>query len=86
MTKDEKLHLSKVASLGCIICRRPAEIHHLRNGVGMAQRNNHYNVIPLCEHHHRTGNYGEALHAGIKAFEANFGTEIELLEKVRAML
>ena len=86
MKKAEKLHLNAVAELGCIICRSPAEIHHPRSGVGMGQKSSHYDAIPLCHRHHRTGGHGVALHAGQKTFEANFGTEAELLEKVRAAL
>lgn len=86
MTKSEKLHLSRVADLGCIICHQPAEIHHLRTGMGMAQRNSNFNVIPLCPLHHRTGGYGTAFHAGRKAFEQNFGTEEELLKRVKGLL
>jgi hypothetical protein len=29
--KLEKEHLSKVASLGCLICQQPAICHHIRN-------------------------------------------------------
>lgn len=86
MKAIERLHLSKVAALGCIICGMPPEIHHLRHGMGMGQRNNYLNAIPLCHKHHRTGGHGVALHAGQKTFEANFGTELELLEKVKAMI
>jgi hypothetical protein len=86
MTKAEKQHLDNVASLGCIICRRPAEIHHIRKGAGMAMKSSHFDAIPLCPDHHRNGGYGTAIHAGQKAFEEKFGTEEELLQKVRAML
>ena len=54
MNKAEKEHLSKVASVGCIVCRMqgneesPAEIHHVRTGQGMGQRASNYEVIPLC--------------------------------------
>ena len=54
MNKAEKEHLSKVASVGCIVCRNlgfgesPAEIHHVRTGQGMGQRASNYKAIPLC--------------------------------------
>lgn len=54
MTKDEKLHLSHVADLGCIACRKmgfigtPAEIHHIRDGVGIGRRASNFETIPLC--------------------------------------
>ena len=54
MNKAEKEHLSKVAAVGCIVCRMqgneesPAEIHHIRSGQGISQRASNYEVIPLC--------------------------------------
>jgi hypothetical protein len=87
MTVAEKKHLQSLTDLGCIACllvgiRTPSvEIHHLRKGVGMGQRSNHYRAIPLCAPHHRTGGYGIALHAGQKAFERKYGTEEDLLEE-----
>lgn len=89
MKKDEKKYLSMVADLGCIACERlgffgtPAEIHHVRFGVGTSQRASHYDVIPLCPHHHRTGGYGEAIHAGQKIWQEQFGSEEELLNEIR---
>lgn len=91
-TEAEKTHLNRVAQLGCIVCnnlmmgRTPAEIHHLRDGQGVSQRSNHFRVIPLCPTHHRTGGYGVAFHAGEKAFEEKYGTELELLEQVNSLL
>ena len=91
-TKAEKIYLDRVAQLGCIVCLLqgiedcPAEIHHPRNGQGKGQRAPHRLGIPLCPPHHRTGGYGVAIHAGQKAWEAKFGTEIELVKKVRELL
>lgn len=85
MTKAEKAHLNRVAEMGCIICKRPAEIHHIGNGA-MGKQASNYEVIPLCPEHHRTGGYGVAVHAGRKAWEANFGSERDLLEKVNGMI
>ena len=75
------VHLTAVAVLGCIVCGRHAEVHHLRTGVGMGQRSSDYLAIPLCPDHHRNGGYGVAFHAGRKGFERNFGNEVELLEE-----
>lgn len=91
-TKAEKAHMSKVVELGCIACRTkgiygtPAEVHHLRVGVGMGQRSGHKKSIPLCPPHHRTGGFGVAIHAGQKTWEAEFGTEEELLAQVEDLL
>lgn len=92
MTKAERDHLSAVARIGCIVCRvlgygpTPAEIHHPRSLAGMGQKASHFDAIGLCAPHHRTGGHGVALHAGQRTWEANFGTEAELLEKVREIL
>lgn len=62
-----------------------AEIHHPRFLAGGAQKASHWDAIPLCPIHHRTGGYRMALHAGQEAWEARFGTEAELLDQVRAL-
>ncbi|WP_195994549.1 Ref family recombination enhancement nuclease [Citrobacter portucalensis] len=86
--KAEKLHLSRVAELRCIVCRNeglgdsPAEIHHCSSGTGMSVRADNFHVIPLCHTHHRTGGHGVAIHAGRQSWENNFGTETELLVQV----
>ena len=90
-TKAERDHMGAVAALGCVVCRNlgfgetPAEVHHIGNGtLGKKARN--FETIPLCDAHHRNGGHGVAVHAGRKAFEANFGTERELLEQTRREL
>ena len=84
-TKAEQQWLSRVAELGCIICGRPAEIHHIGNGA-MGKRSDHFSALPLCEIHHRTGGHGVAVHAGRLTWEQAFGTEKELLEKTKKMV
>lgn len=92
MTKEEKRHLGRVAELGCIVCRNigfgktPAEIHHIRNGQGMAQRASHFETIPLCPMHHRLGGYGVAFHAGAKTWQELYGYERDLLKEVMEMI
>ena len=83
MKKADKKFLDMIAGLGCIICKGPAEIHHIRSGVGMGQRSPHKRVLPLCPNHHRLGGYGVAFHAGQMAWENNHGTELNLLDKVQ---
>ena len=92
MTKAEKAHLSAVQELGCIACRvigyvdTPAEIHHVRHGQGASQRADHFHVLPLCPIHHRNGNHGVAFHAGKQTWQARFGTELDLLARVKSLL
>jgi hypothetical protein len=77
-------HKSRLAALGCILCDHlgtpgtPAEIHHLREGVGAAQRSSDWTAIPLCPEHHR-GNAG--LHGlGVRGFATRYRLdELDLL-------
>ena len=91
-TKAEKAHLDRVASLGCIICRNegqgyaPALVHHIRTGMGMRQRNSHFNVMPLCPRHHQTGGFGVAFHSGSREWQKIHGSELDLLAQVQSLL
>ncbi|HRH76082.1 MAG TPA: Ref family recombination enhancement nuclease [Cellvibrionaceae bacterium] len=90
----ERQHLGKLAALGCIACRHlgfigtPAEIHHLRDGAGMAQKTSHFEAIPLCPIHHRgtAGLKFPSIHMSKHDFIATFGTERELLEEVLSLI
>lgn len=90
-TKAEKLHMSRVAALGCRVCcnefglHSEAECHHIGNGT-MGKRSSHREAIALCPMHHRLGGIGVAIHAGRKSFESNFGTERELLAQTLELL
>ena len=80
-TKAEKEHMSRVASLGCWVCSQPAQVHHIRpKGLGFSMRSSHYDTIPLCMSHH-TGSF--SIHNRKKEFEAKYGTEHEILQKVK---
>ena len=84
MNKKEREHVERVVSMGCCVCVKlghgetPAEAHHIGNGT-MGKKASNYEVIPLCPQHHRLGGAGVAVHSGRESFEANFGTEQELL-------
>jgi hypothetical protein len=83
-TKAQRERWGRIAALGCIICGRPADIHHCLITAGC--RKNHDLVIPLCPEHHRHGQYGVSIHAGKTEFEARFGTETFLLENVSKLV
>lgn len=57
-TQAEAAYMGRVAALGCIVCRllgdgpTPAQVHHVREGQGAAQRAGNYCTVPLCEPHH----------------------------------
>ena len=93
MTSEERKHLSRVAALGCMVCRRlhgphdpgPVEIHHKRAGTGAGRRSSHFDAMPLCPEHHRgkTGIHG----LGTKGFPKHWGfNEDDLLQDVRDLL
>ena len=79
-TKKERLHMSKVAEMGCFVCGGIASVHHIRpKGTGMGRRSSHYETIPLCYEHHQ-GNH--SIHNRKIEFEKKYGTEKEILKIV----
>lgn len=94
MNKAEKLHLSRVAALGCIACYQqgtpgtPAEIHHPRAGTGAGRRASHFDAIGLCPMHHRgtAGLSVPSIHGSKNSFIEAFGTEAELLELTKTLI
>jgi hypothetical protein len=93
VTKAEREHLSRLAEFGCIACYlqdtpgTAAEIHHPRAGTGMGRRASHFDAIPLCPVHHRgtNGLAHPSIHGSKHAFIERFGTEAELLAKLREL-
>lgn len=73
-----KAYKDKVASLGCLICGGPADLHHPRFASGMAQRSPDWLVIPLCQEHHQGG---YSVHGSPSLFLKIEGTEQELLAR-----
>lgn len=89
-TQAEKLHLSRVAALGCLPCKNmghegsEAMCHHIRSGQGLSQRASHWETIPLCHFHHQGP---DGIHTiGTRRWEATHGTERKLLAQVRREL
>ncbi len=83
-TYAEKIHMQKVAELGCIACRKlgyygtPAELHHIQSGM-LGKKSDNFSVIPLCPYHHRTSL--ESYHQRPIWFTETFGTQTELLQE-----
>ena len=92
--KVRKAHMARVAALGCIACMldinpgTPAELHHPREGAGAGQKSSDMDVIPLCPPHHRGTDHPRtpSIHLDRLRFIAEYGTEAELLARVRALL
>ncbi len=83
-TKAESKYMGRVAELGCVVCRMlgygptPAQVHHIRDGQGMAQRAQNFLTIPLCPEHH-TGKSG--IHGDKSAMRLLKVDELDLLSK-----
>lgn len=54
MKSAARNHLRRVKELPCSVCGAPgpSDAHHIREGVGMAQRNSDFLTIPLCKDCH----------------------------------
>lgn len=83
-TKAEKAHMDRVASLGCFLCRQlgygatPAQVHHIREGQGMAQRASSWLTVPLCDRHHANSS-PDGIHGQRKAWKLAQLDEIDAL-------
>ncbi len=71
-TAKEKRHMGKVAALGCLICKQPANVHHIRT----ERIKNHFLTIPLCREHHQ-GDF--SIHMDKRQFENIYGSELFML-------
>ena len=91
-TKSEKKWMDSLSELGCIVCRlhmdcySPAEIHHIQ---GSRKPGCHLLTLPLCYQHHREGvknNLYVSRHPYKTEFVKRYGTEMDLLEKVKELV
>lgn len=92
-TKAETEWMDAIVQVGCIVCYvlgypgTPAVVHHLLTAG--KRRRGHLYTIPLCDPgHHQNGDGMNKIsrHPWKKRFEAMYGTEDELLAKVRAIV
>lgn len=79
-----KRHMSRVAELPCCLCgTQPVELHHIREGQGMAQRAPDMLVIPVCPDCHR-GSRG--IHGDKTMLRIMKTTELDLLAQTLEQL
>ena len=91
--------MSAVAGLGCQACLQdghpdtPATVHHSRTRpdgqkYGAGLRACHFETMGLCEAHHQgqLDTSQLAFHRNPQAFEARYGTELEILARVDEQL
>lgn len=92
-TTAERAWMDQAAAFGCIVCwlqhgvRTPAAIHHILAG---GRRMGHLFTIPLCDpgHHQGGASTGPFIsrHPWKARFDAAYGTELELLDRLRLLL
>lgn len=76
-TKAEKKWMGRVAELPCACCgQHGVQLHHIREGLGMAQRASNFLTIPLCPPCHTgpSGVHGDRSMMRIKKL-----TELDML-------
>ena len=79
MTKAEKKYMNRVAELPCVCCGvTGVQLHHIREGQGMAQRASNFLVVPLCPDCH-TGPSG--VHGDKSMMRIQKMTELDMLAK-----
>ncbi len=78
-TRPEIRHMGRVAELPCVLCgEQGVQVHHIREGQGMAQRASNWLVVPLCPSCH-TGPLG--VHGDQTMMRINKMTELDMLAK-----
>ncbi len=71
--------MGRVAELPCVLCgEQGVQVHHIREGQGMAQRASNWLVVPLCPSCH-TGPLG--VHGDKTMMRINKMTELDMLAK-----
>lgn len=88
----ERAWMDAIVAYGCIACRldglgfTPPAVHHILRG---GQRIGHLFTLPLCDPGHHQGGQPRGMvsrHPWKTRFEDRYGTELELLERLRVEL
>jgi hypothetical protein len=92
-TAEEARFMDAIARLGCVACRKDGwenldvSVHHID---GRTKPGAHLLVLPLCAGHHQAGTGANptliAVHPDKARFEAQYGTQRELLAQCVAQL
>jgi Zn finger protein HypA/HybF involved in hydrogenase expression len=76
-SKKERIWMARVADLPCACCgQEGVQLHHIREGQGMAQRASNFLVVPLCPDCH-TGQLG--VHGDKTMMRIKKLTELDML-------
>lgn len=97
----QRRRMDALKEMGCVLCREyglghiPPEIHHITS---CGRRLGHDHTIPLCCWHHRgtpwacdrpsqeEATLGPSLARNKRTFVSEFGTELEILDRVNVLL
>lgn len=85
--KQRKARFDALAEYGCVICRMPPQIHHLKGyefGSSMGKKAPDEMTIPLCMNHHEGKNGFH--HLGKETWEKQYGTQRYWLNEVNKRL
>ncbi len=90
-TKAEREWMEAIGELSCMLsftgqCGGRLERHHITRA---GRRIDHMHTLPLCTWHHGPQTplaIGEAVHKGKKMFEKKYGSQFELLKKLKEQL
>lgn len=87
-TAAQQDYHNQARALGCLLCGRSPQIHHIREGVlGMGQKVDHWRILPLCYDHHEGERGGDvSLHGSPALFKKLHGSELELEKKLKEEL
>lgn len=83
---NERQYITKIKNMPCALCSAsaPSDAHHLREGMGMAQRNSDYLTIPLCKDCHQGSHNG--IHGARALWNVLKKTELDLLAETIAKI
>ena len=81
----ERRHMDRIARMGCLVCQRPATIHHVTSDGYARITRSHALTAPLCPVHHQiTWGPKESVEAlGHAGFTAAYG--IDLLKTAQSL-
>ena len=79
-------YIGLIKSMPCALCGEPgpSDAHHIREGLGIAQRNNDYLTIPLCKDCHQGSHNG--IHGHRHMWQVMKKTELDLLAETFAVI
>lgn len=71
----ERRYHAHVRDMGCLLCKKPPDIHHVGPDNHLEPRRDHMRVVPLCRPHHQgQGGYHDL--GSVELFEEVHGIDL----------